>query len=336
MVRIEAVVPGLAGWSDGAVSRDPHDEIQEQATQAARVLRELVPCAAYALCAWNPMSESHLHYELAREGYSQRVMDHLNDGYVRDNPAFELLHTRVPQALRWRDLARDWGMDFSRTLTAEEFLIPEGFREGTTACLRLRDGRYTGSLHMSWSKPSAATDDCREMIERFRPLLAVVCDALRVPKFLADSLAPGVGALVVSSEGMVAELPGHPTGPELADGSELRTLVARPGASGRHRRFLWASETGSCHRIDVIPCQGNVSLVTEQPISWPYGLTLRELEIVDLVAAGLSNPQIAPRLFVSRRTVSTHVEHVLAKTGCSSRAELAALAATEGLRLPRF
>jgi DNA-binding NarL/FixJ family response regulator len=48
---------------------------------------------------------------------------------------------------------------------------------------------------------------------------------------------------------------------------------------------------------------------------------------VDLVVEGLSNPQIGERLFVSPRTVQTHVAHVFTKLGISSRARLAAEAA---------
>lgn len=44
-------------------------------------------------------------------------------------------------------------------------------------------------------------------------------------------------------------------------------------------------------------------------------------------------PLLADVLVVSRRTVSTHVEHILAKLGVASRAEAAALAIREGLRL---
>jgi predicted ATPase/DNA-binding CsgD family transcriptional regulator len=52
-------------------------------------------------------------------------------------------------------------------------------------------------------------------------------------------------------------------------------------------------------------------------------LTPTELKVVSLVAEGLSNPQIAERLFISKRTVSTHLSHVFAKVGVASRAELA-------------
>jgi len=56
-------------------------------------------------------------------------------------------------------------------------------------------------------------------------------------------------------------------------------------------------------------------------------LTPSEQAVVDLVAEGLSNPQIGQRLYVSRRTVQTHLAHVFAKLDIASRAQLAAEAA---------
>jgi DNA-binding CsgD family transcriptional regulator/tetratricopeptide (TPR) repeat protein len=53
-------------------------------------------------------------------------------------------------------------------------------------------------------------------------------------------------------------------------------------------------------------------------------LTTTERRVADLVASGLSNPVIAERMFLSRRTVQTHVSHILNKTGLTSRVELAA------------
>jgi DNA-binding CsgD family transcriptional regulator len=53
-------------------------------------------------------------------------------------------------------------------------------------------------------------------------------------------------------------------------------------------------------------------------------LTPSERAVVDLVAEGLSNPQIGQRLYVSRRTVQTHLAHVFAKLHITSRAQLAA------------
>jgi DNA-binding CsgD family transcriptional regulator/tetratricopeptide (TPR) repeat protein len=55
------------------------------------------------------------------------------------------------------------------------------------------------------------------------------------------------------------------------------------------------------------------------------GLTSRETEVVRLVAAGLSNREVAERLVLSVKTVETHVRNVFAKLGVSSRVELAVL-----------
>jgi predicted ATPase/DNA-binding CsgD family transcriptional regulator len=56
-------------------------------------------------------------------------------------------------------------------------------------------------------------------------------------------------------------------------------------------------------------------------------LTPTELTVAQAVAEGLSNPQIAARMFISRRTVTTHLTSIFRKLGVTSRAELAARAA---------
>jgi DNA-binding CsgD family transcriptional regulator len=64
------------------------------------------------------------------------------------------------------------------------------------------------------------------------------------------------------------------------------------------------------------------------PFGW-QSLTPTEHTVVALVADGLSNPQIGERLFISRRTVQTHLVHVFARLGISSRAQLAAQVARQ-------
>jgi DNA-binding CsgD family transcriptional regulator len=67
------------------------------------------------------------------------------------------------------------------------------------------------------------------------------------------------------------------------------------------------------------------------PPSYPAGLSAREVEVLRLVAAGLSNPQVGERLFLSRRTVEQHLRSIFNKTGVPSRVAAARWADEHGL-----
>jgi len=65
--------------------------------------------------------------------------------------------------------------------------------------------------------------------------------------------------------------------------------------------------------------------------TYPDGLTGREVEVLRLIAAGMTNRQIADELFISANTVANHVKNILTKADCANRTEAATYAAGYGL-----
>ena len=70
-------------------------------------------------------------------------------------------------------------------------------------------------------------------------------------------------------------------------------------------------------RLDAVPVAGGRA-VDAGPLS------ARELEVAALVAAGLTNKQIAAELVLSERTAQNHVQHILTKLGVANRTQIAA------------
>jgi len=142
---------------------------------------------------------------------------------------------------------------------------------------------------------------------------------------------------IVSEDGTIAELSG-PAGARILRNTPALVNYARvlPSTGRQAVEFWWRSPDGwlsvSIQVINSDQPTAEVALLRSDP---PFNLTSRELDVLTLIAGGLSNTVIAARLFTSASTVATHVEHLLKKLGTSTRAGAAAIAAEQGVvRLP--
>jgi non-specific serine/threonine protein kinase len=118
-----------------------------------------------------------------------------------------------------------------------------------------------------------------------------------------------------------------------------RVLAALRAALGEGP-FVAAWETGRALPLEQAVAEALEVAVALQRADRPadapapaeaHGLTPREREVLGLLVAGRSNPEIAEALFVSPRTAQTHVQHILAKLGVHGRAEAVAFAVRHGI-----
>ena len=134
---------------------------------------------------------------------------------------------------------------------------------------------------------------------------------------------------------------------EEGDGSSMSTeLLSLLGrfAAGRiaEQTFIWAPRgSDALHRVRVSPAshadtKGDSVYATVEPLgALPFGLTLRELDVLTMLALGMASNAIAERLGLSPRTITTHVDRVLRKMGALGRTAAAVMAVDQGvIRVP--
>ncbi|KOX15029.1 hypothetical protein ADK66_00300 [Micromonospora sp. NRRL B-16802] len=166
-------------------------------------------------------------------------------------------------------------------------------------------------------------------------------DAMRVADVAAISprmalIQCGVDALVLGDEAAVARLEEALAEPNaerwLFDASRIRLALAEslrrrkaPSAARVHllnARIGFAAmgaEPWLARTVHELRANGYRHGPARRP---PIALTAQELEIADLAASGLTNKQIAERLYISHRTVSAHLHRIYPKLGITARAGL--------------
>jgi DNA-binding CsgD family transcriptional regulator len=114
----------------------------------------------------------------------------------------------------------------------------------------------------------------------------------------------------------------------------LRAALATARAIGANLLVQEISGLAERGRVELEPEREPADVEPAPTPGDGLGLTPRELEVLKLVAAGRTNREIADELFISGKTASVHVSHILSKLGVAGRVEAAAVAHRLGLVAP--
>ena len=310
--------------------------------ERAQALIECLHLAIRFDAAWigllNPERRGHL--TLLDRGYDQRVRRYLDQPEVLDEIEEVGLHRerapiRLSEALGILEESPIW----------EEYFRPAGFQDALALGLFQADGRYLGVLGLHAEAVTQLTDDDSALLALLTPTIAAAVDPLRSLAVLAGMVAHATAGAVLTRAGHPLPLPGLPSHVLLRPGSRLLPVAAEELDGHQHDSFLCPHRGPAPDdrhvKVTMLKCPTDLphylfAVVLISPAPDVYGLTPRELEILGLLVEGWPNARIAAALFVTARTVATHVEHILAKLAVTTRSAAAVLALRLGLYIPRL
>jgi DNA-binding CsgD family transcriptional regulator len=305
--------------------------LETRANEMLETLGARAASSASAICLWDPIARNHV--AVANHGYPEPVITHLNTWFIDHDPLFDSMRRHNLGALRWRDFP-----NYRSTYSVTDVFTPAGFDEGLSARLVTADGTYAGTIHVNCDDPRYPSDEDVLEINSLRRQMAEHLDFSVRPRMVAELVSPDAQAWAVDHTGRayLLRLGQFETELNAALVADMARAVQglgahlRPEATRWHDGSSWLYvrhiATAKRYRGDSLNA---VMLVSKAPL--PHGITARELDVLTLAAFGLTNNQIAARLYISARTAGHHVENAIVKLGATNRASCVSLAMSLGL-----
>jgi HD-GYP domain-containing protein (c-di-GMP phosphodiesterase class II) len=287
-------------------------------------------------------------------GHSADLLDSLDttgwDGVIRSEPGLDPvlsdadLDTALEAFADFTDLKSPSTLGHSRGVAdlaaraARELGLPVGETLAVRRAGLVHDIGILGIPSIIWDSPKGLSDADRERVRTHpylaertlarAPALAHIAmlaglhherlDGSGYPRGVtAEAIPPGARVLAAADVYHALTEP-RPHRPPFSPADAERVLRREVGAGRLDGKVVHAVLAAAGHRV-------------RRRTELPAGLTARELEVVVLLARGHSNPTIARRLGVSRKTVNAHLEHVYVKLGVSTRTQAALFAMRHGL-----
>ena len=145
-------------------------------------------------------------------------------------------------------------------------------------------------------------------------------DGSGYPRGLRGDALTTAGRVLAAADAYVGKTEPRPHRPALAPGEVAAALRAEVRGGRLDSGAVESVLRSAGHRV-------------RRRREWPAGLTTREVEVLQLLARGLSNKEIAERLVISPKTASNHIEHIYIKIGVSNRARASVFALKHGLMI---
>lgn len=265
-------------------------------------------------------------FEIARSGLDR--LAEMDDAILLGQLVMPAMHAAADIAVRART-GRDQAAAAEAVRDAQALV--DGYRAATT---RLQEQDELATHELAWRMAictaelaRAAGKDDPDTWEAIRPAVAAR-PAPFVEAYVAWRAAEawaGRGDLTAA----VAPLRDAYAIAAMIGASMLQAEIA--GVGRRLRIDLTSPEAGDSDGVGALETSA-----TREPAAPadPFGLTIREREVLSLVAEGYTNRRIAEALFISESTAGVHVSHILGKLGVETRTEAATIAVRLGLDRP--